>query len=75
VPLLDAALMGRILMGMFHWRMMRVVGVVLFPTLTACRKLAMLLFCGGKKGGDRGKIDTVRGCRFYLFANGIGIFK
>jgi hypothetical protein len=67
----DAALMGTMLIGVFCWRMLRVMGVVLIPTLTACRKLAMHLFCGGKKGGNHGKIDTVRGCWFCLFANAL----
>jgi hypothetical protein len=75
VPSSDATLMGMMLMGVFRWRMMRVVGVVLIPTLTACRKLAMRLFCGEKKGDDYGKIDTVRGCQLCLFTDGIGVFK
>jgi hypothetical protein len=75
VPSLDAALMGTMSVGVFYRRMTRVVGVVLIPTLTACRKLAMRLFCGGKKGVDHGKFDTVRGCQFYLFINSISIFE
>jgi hypothetical protein len=76
VPLLDAALSGTMSMGLvFRLRMTRVVGVVLIPMLTACRKLAMCLFCGGKKGVDHGKIDTVRGCQFGLFAIGMGPFR
>ncbi len=63
VPSSDATFMVTMLMGVFRRRMTRVVGVVLIPMLTPCRKLAMRLFCGGKKGVDHGKIDTVRGCR------------
>jgi hypothetical protein len=52
----DAASAGTMSMGVvFHWRMTRVVGVVLIPTLTVCIKLAMRLYCGGNK------IYTVRG--------------
>ncbi len=75
MPSFDATLMGTMLMGVFRRRMTRVVGLVLIPTLTACRKLAMCFFCGGKKGVDHGKIDMVRACRFCLFANGIGILS
>ncbi len=75
MPSLDVILMGTMLMGVFHRRMTRVVGVVLIPMLTACRKLAMCLFCGGKKGVDHGEIDMVWGCRFCLVANGIGVFE
>jgi hypothetical protein len=76
VPLLNAASAGTMLIGVvFHQRMTRAVGVLLIPMLTACRKLAMGFSCGGKKGVDHGKIDTVRGCRFGLFAIGIGTFE
>ncbi len=52
LPLSDTALAGKMLMGaVFSRRMKRIVGVVLIPTLTTCRKLAMHLFCGGKKEG------------------------
>ncbi len=58
---LDTALMGTMSMGVLRRMMTRVVGVVLIPTLSTCRKIAMRLFCGGKKGVDHGKIDMVRG--------------
>jgi len=48
----------------FHLRMVRSVGVVLIPTLAARRKLAMRLFCGGKKGIAHGEIVMIWGCRF-----------
>jgi hypothetical protein len=75
VSLSEATLLGMVPMGVFHWRVTRVVGVVLIPMLTACRKLAMHLFCGGKKGVEHDKIGMVRGCPFCLFANGISGFK
>jgi hypothetical protein len=44
-------------MGVCCWRMVRVVvGVVLIPTLTACRKLAMGFFVVGKKGSTMAKL-------------------
>ena len=46
-------------MVVFHLRMVRGMGVVLIPMLTASRKLVMALFCGGKKGVDHGKIIGV----------------
>jgi hypothetical protein len=46
-------------MVVFHLRMVRGMGVVLIPTLTASGKLAMALFCGGKKGVDHGEIIGV----------------
>ncbi len=49
--------MGEVIGVVFRRRTKRVVGVVLIPTLTACRKLAMHLFCGGKKGIDN--VETV----------------
>ena len=61
--------------GVFRLRMVRSVGVVLIPTLTLSwsvrRKLAMALFCGGKKGVDHGEVVMIRGCRFELCADGI----
>ena len=67
--------MGEVIGVVFCQRTKRVVGVVLIPTLTACRKLAMHLFCDGKKGVDHGKNDMVRGCGFGLFAVSIGVFE
>jgi hypothetical protein len=52
-----------------------VVELVLISTLTACRKLAMRLFCGGKKAVNHGKIDMIRGCQFSLLADGAGSSK
>ena len=73
---LGKAVMGRVTMdGVFRRRVIRVGGVVLIPLLTACRKLAMCLFCGGKKGVDHDEIDMGRGCRFCLLADGIGAKK
>jgi len=46
-------------------------GRLLIPT---CKKLAMRLFCGGKKGFDHGRITAVCGCRRRLCADGIGDF-
>ena len=61
--------------GVFRLMMVRSVGVVLIPTLTLSwsvrRKLAMALFCGGKKGVDHGEVVMIRGCRFELCADGI----
>jgi hypothetical protein len=54
--LLEAVSSGTMLMGVFRQRMTRVVGVVIIPTLTACRKLAMRLFFGGKKGSTMAKL-------------------
>jgi hypothetical protein len=68
-PSNDAAMVVGVSMRVFRWRVMRLVGIVLIPTLTACRKIAMCLSCGGKKGIDHGKIDMVWGCLFCLFAN------
>ncbi len=75
VPLLEAALFGMVAIGVFCWRVTRVVGVVLILTLTAGRKLAMHLFCGGKKGVNHDVIGIVRGCRFCLLADGICSFE
>jgi hypothetical protein len=75
VPLSEAASFGMVLMGVFRRRVTRVVGVVLIPTLTAGRKLPMSIFCGGKKGVDHDVIGMVQGCRFCLFADGIGGFE
>jgi hypothetical protein len=47
---------------------------LLIPTLIVCRKLAMRLFCGGKKGYGHGKITAVCGCHRQLCANGISDF-
>ena len=39
----------------FRWREIRGVGVaIVVPMLTVCRKLAMRLFCGGKKWSTMG---------------------
>jgi hypothetical protein len=75
-PLLGSATMAvvvGVMMGGFRRRVMRVVGGVLIPMLTICRKRAMRLFCGGKKGIDHGEIDMVRRCLFCLFAAGLGV--
>jgi hypothetical protein len=58
--------MGEVIGVVFCRRTKRVVGAVLIPTLTACRKLAMCNFCGGKKI-NHVKIVMVWGCRFCLF--------
>jgi hypothetical protein len=75
VLLLEAILFGMVSMGVFRQRVTRVVGVVPIPTLTTGRKLAMHLFCGGKKGVDHDVIGMGWGCRFCLLANGIGSFE
>jgi hypothetical protein len=67
--------MGEVIGVVFCQRTKRVVGVVLIPTMTACKKLAMCLFCGGKKGVNHVKIVMVCGCHFCLFAKGIGGFE
>ncbi len=43
--------MGVMIGEMFHWRVKRVVEVVLIPTFAACRKLAMRLFLWWEKRG------------------------
>ncbi len=75
VPSLEVTTIGAMMMIDFRRRMTRGVGVILVPTLTTCRKLAMRLFSGGKKGVDHGKIVVVRGCLFCLIADDIGRTK
>jgi hypothetical protein len=67
-----AMVLGVMMRG-FCWKVMRVVGGVLIPMLAVCRKRAMRLFCGGKKGINHGKINMVWGCLFCLFASGRGV--
>ncbi len=56
----------------FRPRETRDGGVVLIPMLTICRKTAMRLFCGRKKGFDHDGSAMVRGGRMQPDADGDG---
>jgi hypothetical protein len=65
ITMLGSGSIGAAAIGVCRRRMVRMdVGVVLIPMLTACRKLAMRLFCGGKKEVDHSETDMVQGCQF-----------
>jgi hypothetical protein len=75
VPLSDTTLAGTMLMGaVFHWRMTRVVRVVLIPTFTSCRKLAMGLFVVGKRGSTMAKLSQNGGAALVFLLSALAFW-
>jgi hypothetical protein len=75
MPLSEAASSATMLMGVFRQRTTRVVGVVLIPTLTPCRKLAMHLFLVGKKGSTMAKLAWYGGADLVFLPTALAVWS
>jgi hypothetical protein len=70
-----ASLLDVLQEGVFCPRETRDGGVVLVPSVIVCRKTAMRLFCGGKKGFNHDGAAMVWGCQMRLDADGNNKFE